>query len=83
MYLDQGLEVTEKFILNYWKGFLNEKLTIYRDPKTMLQEYSLKLYKTLPVYNVLENKGPRHKPVIKVSVKIKKSRSKMKHFKSK
>ena len=74
LYLDQGLEVTEKFILNYWKGFLNEKLTIYRDPKTMLQEYSLKLYKTLPVYNVLENKGPRHKPGIKVSVKIKNSK---------
>ena len=69
LYLDQGLEVTEKFILNYWKRFLNEKLTIYRDPKTMLQEY-----KTLPIYNVIENKGPRHKPVIKVSVKIKNSK---------
>ena len=48
--------------------FLNEKLTIYRDPKTMLQEYSLKLYKTLPIYDVIENKGPRHKPVIKLSL---------------
>ena len=27
LYLDQGLEVAEKFILNYWKRFLNEKLT--------------------------------------------------------
>jgi len=74
LYLDQGLDVTEKFILNYWKRFLNKKLTIYRDPKTMLQEYSLKLHKTLPIYKVLENKGPRHKPVIKVSVKIKDSK---------
>ena len=40
----------------------------------MLQEYSLKLYKTLPIYKVIENKGPRHKPVIKVSVKIKNSK---------
>ena len=31
-------------------------------------------YKTLPIYNVIENKGPRHKPVIKVSVKIKNSK---------
>ena len=74
LYLDQGLEATEKFILNYWKKFLNEKLTIYRDPKTILQEYSLKLHKTLPIYKVIENKGPRHKPVIKVSVKIKNSK---------
>ena len=74
LYLDQGLEVAEKFILNYWKRFLNEKLTIYRDPKTMLQEYSLKLHKTLPIYKVIENRGPRHKPVIKVSVKIKNSK---------
>ena len=40
----------------------------------MLQEYSLKLHKTLPIYKVIENKGPRHKPVIKVSVKIKNSK---------
>ena len=40
----------------------------------MLQEYSLKLNKTLPIYNVIENKGPRHKPIIKVSVKIKNSK---------
>ena len=58
LYLDQGLEVTEKFILNYWKRFLNEKLTIYRDPKTMLQEYSLKLHKTCLLYT---SPSPRDK----------------------
>jgi ribonuclease-3 len=30
----------------------------------------LKKYKTLPVYKLLENLGPRHNPVFKVGVKI-------------
>ena len=34
----------------------------------------LKLHKSLPIYKLLENKGPRHKPLIKVSVKIKNSK---------
>ena len=40
-----------------------------------MQEYSLKHYKLLPVYKLLDNKGPRHKPLIKVSVKIKDSKN--------
>ena len=54
---------------------MNKKLVTYRDAKTKLQEYSLKKHKTLPVYKLLENKGPRHKPLIKVSVNIKNSKN--------
>ena len=41
------------------------------DAKTKLQEFSLKKYKSLPVYKIISNTGPRHKPVFKVGVKIK------------
>ena len=41
------------------------------DSKTKLQEYSLKLYKKLPVYNVVDSKGPKHNPTFKISVTIK------------
>ena len=75
IYLDQGLDVVEKFIIKYWRKYLNESLISERDSKTKLQEYSLKFYKTLPTYNLIDNKGPRHKPLIKVSVKIKNSKS--------
>tara|TARA_B100000989_G_scaffold295319_1_gene276166 strand:- start:1518 stop:2183 length:666 start_codon:yes stop_codon:yes gene_type:complete len=75
IYLDQGLDVAEKFIINNWRKYLNESLISERDSKTKLQEYSLKIYKTLPFYNLIDNKGPRHKPLIKVSVKIKNSKS--------
>ena len=75
IYLDQGLEVAEKFIIKNWKKYLNKSLITERDSKTKSQEYSLKNYKSLPVYKLLENKGPRHKPLIKVSVNIKNSKN--------
>ena len=75
IYLDQGLEVAEKFIIKNWRKYLNRSLITERDSKTKLQEYSLKTYKLLPVYKLLDNKGPRHKPLIKVSVKIKNSKN--------
>ena len=45
------------------------------DSKTMLQEFSLKKYKVLPKYTLLKTKGPKHKPVFHVQVKIKSSKS--------
>ncbi len=75
IYLDQGLEVAEKFIIKNWRKYLNKSLITERDSKTQLQEYSLKTYKLLPVYKLLYNKGPRHKPLIEVSVKIKNSKN--------
>ena len=41
------------------------------DSKTKLQEYSLKLFKQLPIYNLLDSKGPKHSPTYKVNVSIK------------
>ena len=75
IYLDQGLDAAEKFIIKNWREYLNRGLITERDAKTKLQEYSLKLHKCLPVYKLLDNKGPRHKPLIKVSVKIKNSKN--------
>ena len=75
IYLDQGLDVAEKFIIKNWRKYLNKSLITERDSKTKLQEYSLKTYKSLPVYKLLDNKGPRHKPLIKVSVNIKNSKN--------
>ena len=41
------------------------------DPKTKLQEYSLKTYKKLPKYRLVSSKGPKHNPTFKISVSIK------------
>ena len=70
IYLDQGFDKVEKFILKIWKKHLTASSKTFVDAKTKLQEYSLKKYKKLPIYKLLENSGPRHKPIIKVGVRL-------------
>ena len=71
IYYDKGFEVVEKFILNMWRSFIKLSEETIIDSKTKLQEYSLKKFKKLPVYKLLINSGPRHKPTFKVAVKVK------------
>ena len=71
IYLDKGLKTAREFILDAWKDFLNISDEPMVDPKTRLQEFSLKKFKILPVYKVISNTGPKHKPSFKVGVKIK------------
>ena len=71
LYLDQGFNVTEKFILNQWSEHILASVVTQIDPKTKLQEYSLKIFKKLPTYKLISNTGPRHKPLFEVAVKIK------------
>ena len=71
LYLDKGLNIVEKFILNLWKDHINASIITQIDAKTKLQEHSLKLFKILPIYKLISNTGPRHKPLFKVSVKLK------------
>ena len=70
IYLDKGFNITEKIILNLWKEKIKESAITQIDPKTKLQEFSLKRFKKLPTYRILSNTGPRHKPLIKVAVKL-------------
>jgi ribonuclease-3 len=75
VFLDKGFEHARKFVLKIWKDNLKNTLNVIIDPKTKLQEYSLKLYKKLPIYKYISNSGPSHKPNFKVSVSIEKSKS--------
>ena len=71
IYLDKGFKITNEFVLKTWKNFLNVSNETIVDAKTKLQEFSLKKFKSLPVYKIISNTGPKHKPVFKVGVKIK------------
>jgi len=73
IFLDQGLATTEKFILRTWDKDLKASVITFIDAKTRLQEYSLKKYKTLPIYKLIKNSGPRHKPFFEVSVELENS----------
>ena len=75
IFLDQGIKVVENFILKIWNEYIENTQETKIDSKTMLQEFSLKKYKVLPKYTLLKTKGPKHKPVFHVQVKIISSKS--------
>ena len=70
IYLDKGFQSTEKVILNLWSENIKKSIITQIDAKTKLQEYSLKKFKKLPIYKLISNTGPGHKPLFKVGVKL-------------
>ena len=70
IYLEKGLNFVEKFILNLWNDHIVASVVTLIDAKTKLQEHSLKVFKILPIYKLISNTGPRHKPLFKVAVKL-------------
>ncbi|MEK9959482.1 MAG: ribonuclease III domain-containing protein, partial [Pelagibacteraceae bacterium] len=45
IFLDKGFEISKKVILELWKENLKKSVNVVIDPKTQLQEYSLKKFK--------------------------------------
>lgn len=74
IYLEKGFNASEKIILDLWKEHISASIITEIDPKTKLQEHSLKIFKSLPIYKLISNTGPRHKPLFKVAVKLKNSK---------
>ena len=74
VYLDQGYEPSKKFIIRF---VLKELPTIiekrlYRDPKSLFQEYAQERVGVTPTYEVLEEWGPDHARNFKVGVFLEK-----------
>ena len=74
IYLDKGINIVEKVILDLWNHNIKKSIITQIDAKTKLQELALKNFKKLPIYKVISNTGPRHKPLFKVGVKLPNSR---------
>ena len=70
IYTDGGIKSSEKFILNSWNSFIDKSVITLIDPKTRLQEFSLKKFKILPKYTFFKKSGPQHKPSFKTEVQI-------------
>ena len=71
VFYEKGFDITEKFVLNMWQNLIDSSNITMIDSKTKLQEYSLKKYKSLPIYKLISSSGPKHKPVFKISVRLK------------
>ena len=70
IFIDQGFDFARKFILRAWKSKIDKSDITILDSKTKLQEYSLKKFKKLPIYRLINFTGPRHNPLYKISVSI-------------
>ena len=49
---------------------IKESVITQIDAKTKLQEYSLKKFKKLPIYKIISDTGPRHKPIFRIAVRL-------------
>ncbi len=70
IFIDKGFNYVKDFILRVWKNKIDNSYVTILDSKTKLQEYSLKFYKKLPIYQMISSSGPRHNPIFKMSVSI-------------
>ena len=66
IFLDAGYEKAEKFI----HGLLSKQKINPSDFKSELQEVIQSKHKTIPIYAVIEEKGPDHDKTFKMAVSI-------------
>ena len=53
IFIDRGFELCKNYILKIWKKNIDKSYITILDPKTKLQEFSLKKYKKLPLYRFI------------------------------
>ena len=70
IYLDGGYSAAKDFINDNWLKSINSIDINFKDPKSALQEWSLKKYKKLPDYKVAKQEGPAHSPTFTVKVQF-------------
>jgi len=72
LFLDGGYEICKKFITKNFKKDIEKILAEeLLDFKTKLQELTQELYRSLPRYEIIEEKGPLHKISFHVKVILK------------
>ena len=70
IFIDRGFDFVRRFILKAWKKNIDKSHVTVLDSKTKLQEHSLKKFKKLPNYHLINSTGPKHNPMYKISVSI-------------
>ncbi len=72
LYLDQGLEVAQEFLLRFLEPEAQRTLEEERarDYKSLLQEYAQSHFQATPIYRTVEEQGPDHAKEFTVEVLI-------------
>ncbi len=70
IYIDQGFETVHKVVTPLWTPHIHAPLQALKDPKSALQEWAQKLGYAAPVYDIIAQTGPDHKPHFTVQVVV-------------
>ncbi len=70
LYLDGGLEVAKKFVLNLWEPDLAVQRRAPQHPKSALQELAAAKGVKAPVYEVVSRIGAHHAPRFTIRVSV-------------
>ena len=70
IYLDSNFSNTYRIVKKLWNNYIQKINLDYHDPKSKLQEWSLKKNNILPVYEVKKKEGPDHNPIFTVNLKL-------------
>jgi len=72
LYLDQGIEAVKEFLLKILVPDIEEYVAkkVFKDPKSLLQEYVQARKQNSPVYKVLQEEGPAHAKKFTIGVFI-------------
>lgn len=70
LYLDGGMTIARNFIRRAWSDQIERVQPPPMDAKTSLQEWAQARGKPLPAYRLIEQTGPAHEPLFKVSVTV-------------
>ena len=70
IYLDSNFSDTYVIVKKLWHNYIRKINLDTHDPKSKLQEWSLKTNNILPVYEVKKKEGPDHNPLFTVNLKL-------------
>ena len=70
IYLDSNFTNTYRIVKKLWNNCIQKINLDYHDPKSKLQEWSLKTNNILPVYEIKKKEGPDHNPIFTVNLKL-------------
>jgi ribonuclease III len=72
VYLDQGYEIARKFVIDIFRQKVAEQgeQKELGDPKTTLQEMTMDRWSMLPIYHIVAQQGPAHRPMFSAAVSI-------------
>lgn len=72
IYLDGGFEVVRTIVENQFDALLNKVDTedLVQDFKSLLQEFTQQVFKSLPKYRLVEETGPAHDKLFRISLAV-------------